>query len=119
MLAPWQGWSEQQLRQDLGFTKERANQLAQWAWGNCSAPVEERPPPKSLSVQMSLTPVPLAMHPSFQGRSVCDDDSTSGARMIHCSRSNAYSSSCPSLQHQEGGSMAGGHRCVVANKAMA
>ena len=73
-----QRWSEQQLRQDLGFTRERARQLAQWGWGQCSAPVTKREPPKTLSVQMSLTPVPLAMHPSFEGRSVCDDDSSTG-----------------------------------------
>ncbi|KAK9798496.1 hypothetical protein WJX73_001735 [Symbiochloris irregularis] len=77
-VADLQSWSEQQLRQDLGFTRDRAAQLAQWARGECSAAVAVRPPPKSLSVQMSLTPVPLPMHPSFQGRSVCDDPSSTG-----------------------------------------
>lgn len=77
-VADLQGWSEQQLRQELGFTRERARQLAEWGWGRCSLPVTPRQPPKSLSVQMSLTPIPLPMHPSFSGRSVCDDDSATG-----------------------------------------
>ena len=73
-----QRWSKAQLQKDMGFTRERAQQLAQWAWGQCSAPVAQRAPAKTLSVQMSLTPTPLAMHPSFQGKSVCDDDSVTG-----------------------------------------
>ena len=81
------------MHQDLGIARERAAKLAQWAWGQCSAPVAERPPPKSLSVQMSLTPVPLAMHPSFEGKSVCGhapsgahpplDDIAATSRKVH------------------------------------
>lgn len=44
---------------------------ALWAWcrGRSDEDVAEKGPPKTLSVQISLTPVPLAMHPS-QGAEV-------------------------------------------------
>ena len=68
-----QGWGQQQL-QELGFLAERAQQLVAWARGECSAVVAERPPAKSLSVQMSLTPTPLAAHPGVGPTgSICGD----------------------------------------------
>lgn len=68
-----QAWGQQQL-QDLGFSAERAQQLVAWARGECAAVVAERPPAKSLSVQMSLTPTPLAAHPGIGPTgSICGD----------------------------------------------
>lgn len=59
-----QAWSEAQLRQDLGFQPDVAASLWAWCRGQCEEEVAEKGPPKTLSVQISLTPVPLAMHPS-------------------------------------------------------
>ncbi|KAK9863912.1 hypothetical protein WJX84_000340 [Apatococcus fuscideae] len=68
-IADVQAWSEAQLREDLGFQPDIAAQLWAWCRGQCEEEVAERGPPKTLSVQISLTPVPLAMHPS-QGAQV-------------------------------------------------
>ena len=59
-----QAWSEAQLRQDLGLQPDVAASLWGWCRGQCQDEVAEKGPPKTLSVQISLTPVPLAMHPS-------------------------------------------------------
>lgn len=64
-----QAWTAQQLQQDLGFAPEQAQQLSEWSHGRDKAPVAERPPPKTLSIQMTLTPIPLVMHPSM-GRDI-------------------------------------------------
>ncbi len=64
-----QAWSAQQLQKDLGFAPDQAKQLSEWSHGLDSSPVAERPPPKTLSIQMTLTPIPLAMHPSM-GRDI-------------------------------------------------
>lgn len=64
-----QAWTPQQLQQDLGFAADQAQQLSEWSHGRDSAPVAERPPPKTLSIQMTLTPIPLVMHPSM-GRDI-------------------------------------------------
>ncbi|KAK9831624.1 hypothetical protein WJX74_003145 [Apatococcus lobatus] len=63
-IADVQGWSEAQLRQDLGFQPDVAASLWAWCRGQCEEEVAEKGPPKTLSVQISLTPVPLAMHPA-------------------------------------------------------
>ncbi|EFN58875.1 hypothetical protein CHLNCDRAFT_140768 [Chlorella variabilis] len=62
-----QRYSQHQLEQLLGLKPAAAAQLAQWCRGVDTTP--ERGPPKTLSVQMSLTPQLLPMHPS-QGRTV-------------------------------------------------
>ena len=64
-----QAWSAQQLQQDLGFASDQARQLSEWSHGVDASPVAERPPPKTLSIQMTLTPIPLVMHPSM-GRDI-------------------------------------------------
>ena len=64
-----QAWSAQQLQQDLGFASEQARQLSEWSHGIDASSVAERPPPKTLSIQMTLTPIPLVMHPSM-GRDI-------------------------------------------------
>ena len=69
LVACLQAWSAQQLQQDLGFTADQAKQLAEWSHGLDSGQVAERPPPKTLSIQMTLTPIPLVMHPSM-GRDI-------------------------------------------------
>jgi hypothetical protein len=70
-----QRYSQQQLESELGLKPAAAAQLAQWCRGLDATPVQERGPPKTLSVQMSLTPQLLKMHPS-QGPTV----SASGGR---------------------------------------
>ncbi|PSC72656.1 protease 2 isoform A [Micractinium conductrix] len=64
-----QRFTQQQLEQMLACKPAAAAQLAQWCRGLDDTPVQDRGPPKSLSVQMSLTPQPLPMHPS-QGLTV-------------------------------------------------
>ncbi|DBA78854.1 TPA: hypothetical protein ACH3X1_008741 [Trebouxia sp. C0004] len=68
-VADLQAWSAQQLQQDLGFAADQAEQLSEWSHGFDASPVAERPPPKTLSIQMTLTPIPLVMHPSM-GRDI-------------------------------------------------
>ncbi|KAL3138106.1 hypothetical protein ABBQ38_005336 [Trebouxia sp. C0009 RCD-2024] len=68
-VADLQAWNGQQLQQDLGFAPDQAKQLADWSHGDDSSPVIKRPPPKTLSIQMTLTPIPLVMHPSM-GRDI-------------------------------------------------
>lgn len=68
-VANLQAWSAQQLQQDLGFAADQAKQLSEWSHGLDASPVAERPPPKTLSIQMTLTPIPLVMHPSM-GRDI-------------------------------------------------
>ena len=82
-----QAWGQPQL-QALGFTAERAQQLCAWARGECDAAVEERAPPKTLSVQMSLTPVPLKSF--LPGDSICGD--TEGA--LGCAGLSIVSCQC-------------------------
>ena len=67
--AVMQAWSPQQLQKDLGFAADQAKQLSEWSHGFDASPVAERPPPKTLSIQMTLTPIPLVMHPSM-GRDI-------------------------------------------------
>lgn len=68
-VADLQAWSPQQLQKDLGFAADQAKQLSEWSHGFDASPVAERPPPKTLSIQMTLTPIPLVMHPSM-GRDI-------------------------------------------------
>jgi hypothetical protein len=56
------------MQSALGFPPDLAARLHGWARGQDDAPVTPRPPPKTLSVQMSLTPEPLPMHPSTVGQ---------------------------------------------------
>ena len=56
------------MQSALGFPPDLAARLHGWARGRDEAPVAPRPPPKTLSVQMSLTPEPLPMHPSTIGQ---------------------------------------------------
>ena len=55
-----QKWTLQQLQSELGFPHDQALQLHGWARGRDASAVSEQPPPKMLSIQMTLTPVPLA-----------------------------------------------------------
>ena len=55
-----QKWTLQQLQSELGFAHDQALQLYGWARGRDASAVTEQPPPKMLSIQMTLTPVPLA-----------------------------------------------------------
>ncbi|KAK9829085.1 hypothetical protein WJX72_003815 [[Myrmecia] bisecta] len=64
-VADLQAWSVTQLHQALGFKPAVAAQLHDWARGICHEPVIEKGPAKTISVQMTLTPVQLAMHPSL------------------------------------------------------
>ena len=63
-----QAWSEADMQSALGFPQDLAARLHGWARGRDEAAVAPRPPPKTLSVQMSLTPEPLPMHPSTVGQ---------------------------------------------------
>ena len=76
-----QAWSSQQLQKDLGFAPDQAKQLSEWSHGQDASPVVERPPPKTLSIQMTLTPIPLAMHPSL-GRDIAVAGGKAGAPHI-------------------------------------
>jgi len=49
-----QAWSEADMRHSLGFPADLAAKLHQWARGRDDAPVAERPPPKTLSVQVTF-----------------------------------------------------------------
>lgn len=65
------------MRTALGFAPDLAAKLYRWARGQDDAPVAPRPPPKTLSVQMSLTPEPLARHPSTVGQPAVASESSS------------------------------------------
>lgn len=80
-LVHSQAWTPQQLQQDLGFASEPAQQLSDWSHGRDHAPVAERPPPKTLSIQMTLTPIPLVMHPSM-GRDIAVAGGKAGAHNV-------------------------------------
>ncbi|KAL4440655.1 hypothetical protein ABPG77_000364 [Micractinium sp. CCAP 211/92] len=56
--------SQQQMEQLLGLKPAAAAQLHAWCRGLDNTPVQDRGPPKTLSVQMSLTPQLVSMHPS-------------------------------------------------------
>ena len=73
-----QAWSARQLQDDLGFPPEQAKQLSEWSRGRDASAVVERAPPKTLSIQMTLTPIPLAMHPSM-GRDIAVAGGRAGA----------------------------------------
>ena len=76
-----QRYSQQQLESELGLKPAAAAQLAQWCRGLDSTPVQERGPPKTLSVQMSLTPQLLKMHPS-QGPTVSASGGCAGKQAV-------------------------------------
>ena len=79
-----QAWSAQQLQQDLGYAADQAKQLSDWSRGLDASPVAERPPPKTLSIQMTLTPIPLVMHPSM-GRDIAVAGGKAGeSRLASC-----------------------------------
>ncbi len=59
----------------LGLAPDVAARLHRWCRGRDDAPVVERAPPKTLSVQMSLTPEPLPMHPAQAGHPAVGSDS--------------------------------------------
>ncbi len=63
-----QAWTEAQLQKDLGLTSDMSTSVWAWCRGQCDEAVAEKGPPKTLSVQISLTPVPLTMHPSQGGQ---------------------------------------------------
>ena len=88
-----QAWRAQQLQQDLGFAAEQAQQLTEWSHGQDSAAVAERPPPKTLSILMSLTPIPLVMHPSM-GRDIAVAGGKAG---LQCAVSMPSHMSCVAL----------------------
>ncbi|KAL4457562.1 hypothetical protein ABPG75_012427 [Micractinium tetrahymenae] len=75
MATDLQRLSQHQMEQLLGLKPAAAAQLHGWCRGLDDTPVQDRGPPKTLSVQMSLTPQLLSMHPS-QGLTV----SASGGR---------------------------------------
>jgi len=80
----FQAWSAKQLQQDLGFAADQAKQLSEWSRGFDASPVAERPPPKTLSIQMTLTPIPLVMHPSM-GRDIAVAGGKAGeSRLTSC-----------------------------------
>lgn len=59
-----QGWTVLQLHTTFGFPEDFSVKLLGWSRGLDGAEVAERPPPKTLSVQMSLTPQLLPIHPN-------------------------------------------------------
>jgi hypothetical protein len=63
------------LQSLCGLSGAMAAQLWEYGGGRDSQLPTVRPPPKTLSVQTSLTPVPIAMHPSCAGRAVATGDS--------------------------------------------
>lgn len=52
------------MEQQLGLRPAQAAQLAEWCRGLDSTPVQERGPPKQVSVSMSLTPQLIKAHPA-------------------------------------------------------
>lgn len=66
-IADLQPFTTPQLEQLLGVKPAVAQQLHGWARGLDPSPVQEREPPRTLSVQMTLTLVPRPM-PAALGR---------------------------------------------------
>ena len=52
-----QAWSESDMRETLGFDMDTAQKLHRWGRGRDDAPVTERAPPKTLSVQVPQVPL--------------------------------------------------------------
>ena len=73
-----QNVSQAFLQAELALSAAQAATLSEYAFGRDARVVTKRPPPRTISLQMTLTPVPLKMHPSHASRGAACGGSEAG-----------------------------------------